>query len=155
MTSETLHINFEILVAQVLYWIEFADAAPAASHFLTSLFEALENGDHIRHELAQPPSPLPFWATPLRKILLEKSGVMDAIFHHVLPPLLRLNVTETELFFSSLPYEELIGRNYKSIEEVDIRLCLSVLKIVEELAVPGVLSINIHNYWRKFFFAND
>ena len=146
VSSETLHASFEILVAQVLYWVEFADVAPAAGRFLTSLFEALEKGDRLKLELAQLPSLSSFWVIPLRKILQEEPGIMDAVAHHILPHLLRVNASGTGYLFKSLSYRKLVERDYGSIEEADIRLCLSILPVVEDTAMSESLSIELLNY---------
>ena len=146
VSSETLHVSFEILIAQVLYWVGFADVAPAAGRFLTSLFQALENGDRVKLELAQLPSLSSFWVIPLRKILQEEPEIMDAVTHHILPPLLRMNASGMGYLFNSLSYRNLVERDYGSIEEADIRLCLSVLTIAEDMAMSESLSTELPNY---------
>lgn len=127
--------NVPEFVAVLMGWMQEADVAPAAGRLIISLFKAYREGIGSADSVTSSPSTVPLWLPPLLEALREQPEVVDNIEHHVLPGLLRLDPTYIEHVVSTLPVKRITEGGIGSASEEELRLCLVVCKVADDLGI--------------------
>ena len=133
--------SVEGFVYRILHWIHHADAAPAAGRLLFCAFESLKDMDDQDKSAKHVEADLPLWVAPIQQVLNDYPHLMEAIEHHVLPDLLRLDCSDTAKFIKSLPLEALQSGRPCCLKEEDILLCLVVVRLIQDPAFLQPLGV--------------
>ena len=131
----------EGFVYKILQWIHHADAASAAGRLLFCSFESLKDMDNQDQSGNRVEAGLPLWAAPIQQVLKDHPNLMEAIQHHVLPDLLRLDHSDTGKLIRNLPLKALQSGKFGHLEEESILLCLVVIRLIQSsdfLKHPGM-----------------
>lgn len=123
-------------VAVLMGWLREVDVAPAAGHVVVSLFKALKDGKGSADSSPSSSSTVPLWLVPIIQAVREQPELVDSLEHHVLPGLLRLDSTSIDHVVSALPVRKIVEARIGSASEADIRLCLIVCKVADDLGIP-------------------
>ncbi|KAL9122123.1 MAG: hypothetical protein Q9187_001317 [Circinaria calcarea] len=128
-------------VYKILQWLHYADAAPAAGRLLYYSFKSLKEADDRDKSANVVEAGLPLWAAPIQRVLNDHPNLMEAIQHHVLPDLLRLDYSDTSNFIRNLPFGALQSGRTGHLTEKDILLCLLVIRLIQGSDFLQVLSV--------------
>ena len=139
-TKSSLNRFVTTFVSQVLHWIRYPDFGPAVGHLLKGIFESLHDHASRSKSASEEIPPPPQWAESIRQLLRNRPDLLEVVGHYVLPDLLCLDMCETTSFICSLPFDDLMGGMLSSLREEDIRLCLLVVQLAENLSLSKPLS---------------
>ena len=118
----------EDLVRDVLHWIQYDDIAATSGRLLVSFLKSFHSLESMRQQ-----SPyIPLWAGPLKQVIRETPETIEAVEHHIIPGLLRLDAADSHAFLNGLPLERMKNGNYGGLVEEDIRLVLITINILKE-----------------------
>lgn len=132
-SSGSIGKTIQEFAENVLRWVQQCDIAPSAGRLLASSFMSLYEVDNSILQEHNLMSIWRFWAIPICEIMHRFPELAEDIELHVLPNLLRLDVRDAVCFLRTLPIGALMTGNVGALPEGQIRLCLLVLKTLEEV----------------------
>ena len=140
-SSPSLYSIVSDFVSQLMGWMQFADTGPSAGRLILALLRCIDDATHLEDPLASSnfSSWAPMWVEPLLEAVHQRPELIENLEQHLLPELLRINLFHTEQLLHSLPIEELCRGNIGYLTEEDLRLCLVVIRVVEELGETSFL----------------
>lgn len=122
-------------ISMVIGWMQQVDIAPAAGRLVVSLFEASKGDSAITDSMAFAPSAGPLWLPPILEAIRERPALVDTLEYHVLPRLFRLESTDIDHVVSALPVRRVAEGGIGSVSEEELRLCLVVCKVADDLGI--------------------
>ncbi|MCJ1386583.1 hypothetical protein MMC17_009709 [Xylographa soralifera] len=144
-------ISVELLLAMER-WMRYADTGPAAGRLILALIGGINDATNLVDSLASLnfSSLAATWIKPVLDAVHRRPELIENLEQHLLPELLRMNLSHTEELLRTLPIEELCRGNIGRLTEEDLRLCLVVIRVVEELGTTSLLdtlmnSLDLHN----------
>ena len=122
-------------VSVILSWLQEADVAPAAGRLVVSVFTGLTDGMDFADSGLASPSAVSLWLPPILEALRVQPELIENLEHHVLPGLIRLDPTYIDHIVSALPVESSAAGAIGSVSEEELRLCLVVCKLADDLGI--------------------
>ena len=133
--------NIPSLVYQALRWAYLVEVAPAIGRFLTSFIKSIriDTAEILLGDLTRISPPV--WAQAVHKALRTRPALIEIFEHHILRDLLRLHPTDTIGFARTLPYKVILEGRLRLLSTTEVRLCLLVMKIMEEAGTVSYLGM--------------
>jgi len=146
--------NLPKFVAVLMSWLQEVDVAPAAGHVVVSVFKALKDGKRSADSIPSSSPTLPLWLVPIMEAVREQPELVDSLEHHVLPGLLRLDSSSIDHVISALPIRKIVEDRTGSASEEELRLCLIVCKVADDLGIPVRLGKQLTDCMTETLAAN-
>ncbi|MCJ1400930.1 hypothetical protein MMC11_004141 [Xylographa trunciseda] len=126
-------------------WMRHADTGPTAGRLIVALFGCIEDDTKLKDSLASPGlSWAAIWVKAMLDAVYQWPELIENLEQHLLPELLRVNHFHIEELLRALPIEDLCRGNIDRLTKEDLRLCLAVMGVVEDLGASYLLD-NVMN----------
>lgn len=136
-------LQVEALISNILDWARYPDTSFIAGGLLVTLCTSLQNYSFPEKSMnCSAPRP-PLWASPVKKALQREPFLLDIFGLAILPGLLRMYHSDTQVFLDILPLKELQQGKALDVSDVDIGISLLTLRECMEsrlVAAHGMLS---------------
>ena len=128
-------------ISRLMGWMRHAETGPAAGRLILALVGCIDDATNLDDSLASAStsSCVAVWVEPVLNAVHQRPELLEKLEQHLLPELLRMNLSHTEELLRILPIEELCRGNIGRLNEEDLRLCLVVIRVVEELGATTLL----------------
>ena len=133
----------EALISDILDWARYPDISSVTGALLVTLCKSLRNHPSLKGGADCSVPSLPLWASPVRRALQREPSLLEIFGLCILPGLLRLHHSDTELFLDTLPLKELQRGNALDIPAVEIGISLLTLRECVEtclITASGMIS---------------
>ena len=123
----------EGLLSDILDWARYPDTSSVTGTLLVTLCKSLRNHPALKGGTDCSRLRLPLWAGPFKRALQREPFLLEIFGLCILPGLLKIHNSDTELFLDTLPLKELQQGKALDIATVDIGMTLLTLRECMEL----------------------
>ncbi|MCJ1396622.1 hypothetical protein MMC18_009513 [Xylographa bjoerkii] len=151
-SPQDLSLTVSGFVLQLMGWMRHAETGPAAGRLIVAFFGFVDDATKLENSSTSPTSSswVTIWVDSVLGAIHQQPELIEKFEQHLLPELVRMNLSYAEELLHTLPIEELCRGNIGCLTETDLRLCLAVLRVVEELGSSSLLDtvtngLDLHN----------
>ena len=127
--------SIDHFINNVLRWARHLDIMPSASRLLVSFVRATLSTTDFPMPTGPTNSAISVWISPVRKMIHRHPDMLEFLEQHILPDLLRIDAAATSKLIQEMPMEHLLRRHTSKVSEKDIRFCLLISRVMDELCL--------------------
>lgn len=144
----------EALISDILDWARYPDISSISGILLVTLCKSLRNHPSLKSDADCSAPRLPLWVNSVKKALQREPCLLEIFGLYILPGLLRLDHSDTEIFLNTLPLKELQQGKALDVPAVDIGISLLTLRECIESRLIAVCGMNSDPYRSSFGVLN-